>query len=101
MTQPAAAPHGEKSTININSFFRRGNAEFLSILSIHRDEVTRVRNVLVMHSSGILPTILTIFALGSINHCEFRLHFQSGEFVKVGHHMWVTATLNAFFLFIN
>lgn len=30
VTQPAAAPHNEKSTININSFFQRGNAEFLS-----------------------------------------------------------------------
>lgn len=50
MTQPAAAPHDEKSTININSFFQRGNAEFLSRFKSERnfDKIMRVSNVLGM-----------------------------------------------------
>lgn len=47
MTQPAAVPHDEKSTININSFFQRGIAEFLSRFKSARPndgKIMRVQN---------------------------------------------------------
>lgn len=96
MTQPAAAPHDEKSTININSFFQRGNAEFLSRFKSRRnvEEIMRVLNVSgTLHANSKCYCQYLKFAI-VINQCPYEwctVRLKPRAFVKVGQHMFVTS----------
>lgn len=100
MTQPAAAPHDEKSTININSFFQWGIADFKVVLSrcVEISKVLR-RPLHGAHLPCTAPEVPTASAnICSDSNYKSRIHatryadllFNSRALVKVVQHMWLT-----------
>lgn len=97
VTQPAAAPHDEKSTININSFFQRGIAEFLSRFKSWRvdgcwNNSNFVCRMYSPRDAGLSAAAANIGAeLRTINQsADSHSRFKSRAFVKVARHVLLT-----------